>query len=74
MATRTSVAERIRTGLILFVALGALAFSFVIAHASRPPGSEATSVRNLTDAGIREEELTRSFAESGANDADESQP
>lgn len=74
MTTRTSVAEKIRTGLILFVALAALVFSFVINHALRPPRSEATSLRSLADAGIREDELTRSFAESGANDADESQP
>ncbi len=74
MTTKTSVAEKIRTGLILFVALAALVFSFVINHVLRPPGSEAASVRNLADAGSREEDLDRSFAESGANDADESQP
>jgi hypothetical protein len=74
MTTRPSVAEKIRTGLILFVALAALVFSFVINHASRPRGSEAISVRNRADAVIREEELTRSFAESGADDPDESQP
>ena len=74
MTTRTSVAEKLRTGLILFVALAALGGSFVINHALRPPGSEATSVRHLAHAGNREEELTRSFVESGAADADESQP
>ncbi len=74
MTTRTSVAEKLRTGLILFVALAALVFSFELNHALRPPCSEATSVRHLADAGSREEELNRSFAESGANDSDESQP
>jgi hypothetical protein len=74
MTTRLSVAEKIRTGLILFVALAALVFSFVINRVSRPPGSKATSVRNLADAGIREEELTNTFPGSDANDADEPQP
>jgi hypothetical protein len=60
MTTRTSVAEKIRTGLSLFVALAALVFSFVINHVSRPPNSEANSLRKriLAEAGLREEELT----------------
>jgi hypothetical protein len=76
MTTRTSVAEKIRTGLILFVALAALVFSFVIDHALRPPGSEATSMgkRIPADAGIREDQLTPQVADSGADDAEESQP
>lgn len=74
MTTRTSVAEKLRTGLILFVALAALGGSFVINRALRPLGSEATYVGHLADAGIRQNELTRSLVESGAADGDESQP